>query len=384
MRRLFSARGRTYLLALTVLAALAAVLWWQRTPLLTWYYLRGLAAADEADRGEWVERVAGMDEAALPGLLDLLRRDDPRPCGNAGAALARLARTWGPQDPRFLALADQLPAHFANCSASGQQALLEVAAALLESAPARTPPAPAVVKTAERLLLAATPLADKGIRTRALALAVVLAPLTPASAGRDLCRDLARLGLKDGEADNRVRAVHLTLHPALRAEHDLLGQVVPLLHDAVPEVRRAALLAVGQVNDVISEDDLLPLLHDADAEVRRLCEVTLRSRGLPESHLKLGRLLTDAQPSVRLEVLHYLHQAADLDLAPGVWLRRLSHDASPAVRAAAVRACAEHPQVELSDRLLQMSQEDPSATVQQLAAYYLSRQQARKKDEEEP
>jgi hypothetical protein len=43
------------------------------------------------------------------------------------------------------------------------------------------------------------------------------------------------------------------------------------------------------------------------------------------------------------------------------------------VRAAAVRAAGEEQQVDFSDRLTQMAQNDPSPTVRQLAQYYLVR-----------
>jgi hypothetical protein len=75
-----------------------------------------------------------------------------------------------------------------------------------------------------------------------------------------------------------------------------------------------------------------------------------------------------------LQVLEQLRQANDLE--PGVWLRRLSHDPVPAVRAAAARAAGENDQVDLSDRLTQMAQSDPSPTVRQLARYYLSHRQS--------
>jgi hypothetical protein len=151
---------------------------------------------------------------------------------------------------------------------------------------------------------------------------------------------------------------------------DLLEQVVALLADSEVEVRRAALLAVGPARDVVPDECLLPSLHDADPEVRRLCEQALGGRGLRPEFLELGRLLTDPKPATRLMVLDHLHRTPDLD--PGLWLRRLSHDASPAVRVAAMRAMAQQPYLDLSDRLDQMARSDPSPTVCQLARYYLN------------
>jgi HEAT repeat protein len=185
---------------------------------------------------------------------------------------------------------------------------------------------------------------------------------------RAAVRDLVQACLHDGEPANEVRAIRLAQHPEIQ----LLDHVVPLLKDPAPEVRRAALLAVGDAPAVLATDDLLQWLHDPDAEVRRLCEGALRlARRLPEKHIRLGRLLTDQRPEVRIEVLACLRR--DPDLEPGVWLRRLSHDPDAAVRAAAVRGMAEWELATLADRLGQMAQIDPSPTVRQLARYYLSR-----------
>src|SRR5581483_8097547 len=96
----------------------------------------------------------------------------------------------------------------------------------------------------------------------------------------------------------------------------------------------------------------------------------LRGRGLQPGHLKLARLVTDPRPVNRLRVLDHLFDDGSLD--PAVWLRRLSHDPSPAVRAAAVRAMSRQAAVDLTDRLDQMARSDPSPTVRDLARYYLS------------
>jgi HEAT repeat protein len=205
-------------------------------------------------------------------------------------------------------------------------------------------------------------------QVRALALAEVLVDAVPPGQWGDTFRELARTGLTSPDAEGRVRAAHLTLHAALRADAELVAQVAPLLRDPVADVRRAALLAVGTAEQTVNEDALLPLLHDPDADVRRLCEAALRGRGLRDDHLRLARLISDARPSARLQVLDHLERTADLE--PGAWLRRLSEDPSPAVRAAAVRATAAQTQADLRDRLRRMAQDDPSPTVRQLAGHY--------------
>src|SRR6058998_3706098 len=83
-------RSKKWWALLVVLGMAAGVAWWQRTPLLTWYYLQRLTAAAETDRAYWAKRVAGLDEAALPGLFDCLQHTEARVCDNAQAALLAL------------------------------------------------------------------------------------------------------------------------------------------------------------------------------------------------------------------------------------------------------------------------------------------------------
>jgi len=229
------------------------------------------------------------------------------------------------------------------------------------------PPQPEVVRAAGRLLPEAIRVLDKGVRARTLELAMVL-PLDGKQVDlTSIGRELARAHLRDADPANRVRAVQLAMQP----DSGLLPQVVPLLDDKAPEVRRAAMLAVGDAETVIATEDLLRWLHDPDTEVRKMCEAALCGpRKLKPKHLHVGRLLTDSEPSVRLQVLECLGE--DSDLEPGVWLRLLSHDPSPAVRIAAIRAAVEYIQVDLTDRIDQMARSDPSPTVCQLARYYLS------------
>src|SRR5687767_7973249 len=98
-------------------AVCGAVAWWQRTPLLAWHYVNQLSRADEASRERWVERVAELDEAALPRLLPLLESDEAPAGANARAAraaLSALARRWGPADGRSATLMVQLVERWAQ------------------------------------------------------------------------------------------------------------------------------------------------------------------------------------------------------------------------------------------------------------------------------
>jgi hypothetical protein len=370
MRQLFAVRRRKLVIGAVLALALAgaALAWLERTPLLAWYYVRCLAQADESERDTWVERVAQLDEAAVPGLLACFRRDDARACGNARLALLRLAARWGQEDPRTAHLADQLTEGFSILSLSGQLNTLELDETLIRDAPSGAVSSEPAVLAGVHLVEDAARTGDLDLHAHALPLGELLLATADRAEVRGADRELVQACLHDGEPHNQVRAVRL----AQRAEIHLLDQVVPLLRDPAPEVRRAALLAVGDAPAVVTTDDLLQWLHDPDAEVRRLCEEALRlARHLPEKHLRLGRLLTDPRAAVRLEVLECLRR--DPDLEPGIWLRRLSHDPAAAVRAAAVREVARQDLAPLGDRLEQMAQNDPSPTVRQLARYYLSR-----------
>jgi hypothetical protein len=368
MKRCFSIRNKMVGLGLAtvVIVVFAGVVWVKRTPLLTWYYLRGLAKADDTNRDDWVRRVVTLEREALPGLVQLLRQTDPRACSNAQVCLTHLVERAESDDLSQI-LADELAEVFPELSTPGQQVALELYAVLI----AVWEPndiSPQLISVGARLMNGAARTTDKEVRARALKLSRNLLEQTKDADLVSACRELTQSGLRDQAAENRLQAIQLAMRPEL----DLLEAVVPLLSDPQPEVRRSALLAVGPSPDAISTDDLLPWLHDPDDDVRRLCEKALRGRGLQEDHLRLGRLMTDSRPGTRLQVLHRLRYANDLE--PGVWLRRLSHDPAPAVRAAAARAASEQPQVNLRDRLEQMAQNDPCPTVRQLAQYYLSSQ----------
>jgi hypothetical protein len=369
--RLSPGRATLGILATVVLVAGGAA-WLERGPLLAWVYLRELARAGEGDRDAWADRVAGLDSAVVPALVDCLTRDDPRACANAQAALARLAERWGAADRRRGELAARLVEAFSRLSAPGKESTLKLEGAWLGGGATGRPPAVRIQAVAA-LLTQAARLPDAAVHAPALELVAALLELPDHGAVLADCRELVQACLKDAAAPNRARAVQLACRPELA----LLEPVMALLGDPAVEVRREAMLAARAAPEaVIKTESLLRWLHDPDDDVRRLCEAVLRSRNLSEEHLKLGRLLTDEHPAVRLQVLSYLH--SDSDLEPGIWLRLLSIDPEPAVRVAAVRAAVGDSRVDLSDRLEQMVQSDPSPTVCQLARYYLSCHQQRK------
>jgi hypothetical protein len=355
--------SRKFLLGfLVVLLLVGGMAWMERAQLLAWFYLHRLSLASEDQRQPWVERVAGLGEGAVPGLLACLARPDSQACGNARAALECLSTEWGEADPRTGELAQQLAREFARLSSAGRQEVLGLATNWFAQQPAPAGMLPA----AARLLGEAASIAEPDVLGAALETCAAVLDQPEHSEAVRPAQDLIRAGLHSSAAANRLRAVRLALHAGM----DLLEPVTALLSDPEPEVRRAALLVVGPAHESVPDECLLPCLHDSDAEVRRLCEVALGGRGLRPEYVQLGRLLTDPRAANRLQVLDHL---ANADLDPGLWLRRLSHDPSPAVRVAAMRAMSQMAYVDLSDRLDQMARSDPSPTVAQLARYYLSR-----------
>jgi hypothetical protein len=355
-------------LVLALLLGGAALAWTERATLLAWYCVRGLAHADAAERERWVARVAGLDEAAVPALLDCLERADAAVCANARAGLARLADGWGVADTRTVALTAQAAHRFPRLSAAGQREALEMTAGWF-AAPAA--PADGLVPACGRLLSASAGAGSPEAQRAGLELCAALLAQPRRAEALGAAREAVRAALRGEAAANRLRAVQLALQPGM----DLLEDVVALLGDPEPEVRRAAMLAVGPADQVVRDEGLLPSLHDPDADVRRLCEAALRGRGLKPEHLRLGRALTDPRPAVRLLVLDLLGDPEVRDLDRGLWLRRLSHDPSPHVRFAAMRAASETGLADLADRLEQMGRSDPSPTVSRWAPFYLRRMQ---------
>jgi HEAT repeat protein len=356
---------RRRVLALLLLVLVGTIAWLARKPFLIDYYVRGLSQADEAGRASWVESVIGLDEAAVPTLLEALANADSKTCGNLEFAFAGLARKWGPDDARTLDLLTRMSAQFTKMSVVAKTCVLEIPIALLQLSGEKACP-PEIARLAGELVQAAT--ADE-LRLPVLRLGALLLERVPAEPWLDTCRDLALRSLGATEAASRVAALVLIRRGPLRKEQEVLTRIVPFLKDAAAPVRRNALLIVGQARELVSDDDLMPLLHDGDEEVQELCEIALRGRGLLESHILLARLISDARPESRLQVLRHLRMADDLE--PGVWLRRLCQDPAPAVRAAAIRAAAAQTQVDLRSCLAEAARQDPSLTVRQLAAHYL-------------
>jgi hypothetical protein len=355
-----------------LLLAFAGILWSQRGAVLSWYYLRSLAKATDSNRTAWVDRVVSLEGAVVPGLLKGMEVNDAQSCANFSDALEGLTKRWGVDDPRTNDLMQRIADDFSRFSSAGQQKALALIGKWQLEIPSHSKSAESLDSAVEKIIGSAAYAEDSDVRAAALDLSDNL--IARSSAPQGAIQELLKAALHDAAFPNRIKAVQLACEPRM----NLFKEVVALLNDKAAEVRRQAMDAVRRQPrsaDVLGDDDLLRWLNDPDEQVRRLCEMALAERGLTVEAIQLGRLITNSKPSVRLEVLQYLNPGSDLDA--NTWIRHLSHDKSPAVRSAAIRAAVQLDLRNLSDRLDQMARADPSATIRQLAQHYLSVQQGR-------
>lgn len=223
------------------------------------------------------------------------------------------------------------------------------------------PDDPRTAAVARQFLVAADSFNDAG-----RAEAVELLPLFRACDDPDRCRAVVKSGLKGA---NRAAA----LRYAVRPEYGLKAEVVPLLDDPTPEVRRAAMAAVGPAGagePAVGTEELFRWLNDADAEVRLLCEAALSTRGLEPEQIDAGRKLTHPDAAERLKLLIDLKRGRAF-ADPGPWLERLSRDPDPAVRAGAARVGYES-DLRFTGWLDRLAS-DPDGTVRRIAAYHKDR-----------
>jgi HEAT repeat protein len=283
-------------------------------------------AATDEDRAKWADQLAAQGEAGLPKLLEMLRSNDPAWVAAAAGALDRHLDGLPDGDPRAAALCGQILDAFPTCSEHGRRAVLGLIPGMLKRSGAIDP-----VK----------------------------------------CRAVIAAGLAMPGVEDRLLAIRLAMHPTVKMRADL----VSLLQAPEPQVRRAALFAVGPATDaepVIGDEELFHWLHDPDEGVRKVCYDALVSRGRTEPEIALGRRLTHPDPAERLKLLMDLRYDDDVS-DPEPWLERLSRDPDPAVRAGAARVAVEV----AADRqqpapvwVGRLADGDPYVTVRRVAGYF--------------
>ncbi|MSQ93110.1 MAG: hypothetical protein EXR98_00985 [Gemmataceae bacterium] len=367
-----SLTGKKIGLVLLLLAGFAGLAYWQREQVLAWYHVRQLSYACQEDRESCAKKVAALKEAALPRVMEKLQDADAMVCANMQHALFLIIKDWSAADPRMQQVVESLHVQFEEFSPAGREKVMLVLTAILQQDGPKPLP-PQFTKTISEVLTAAEKRDD--LRGVSLQLAAELIDCVQPGQWVDVCRGMAERGLKDSVAGTRVAALQLLLREPMRKNQDLIALAVPLLRDEAPAVRRAALLALAAESDYVREEQFLPLLHDDDPEVQYLCQIALRKRGLNDDDLRVARMIGDKNPATRRRVLNVLHQMPELNLSE--WLRRLSQDPAAEVRAAAVRAAGDYPQVDLIERLREIADSDPSDTVRQNARYYLQQRALR-------
>jgi HEAT repeat protein len=310
------------LLALVIAAATGI---WQRERIWIWYCAERLERASVEERIEWAGMLAEAGEPALPTLFNLLRHDDPTVCESARWAIETMTSHWPADDPRRLAFSQSFFDAEPRLSTPGRSAALDL-------------------------------------------LPMVLVDGSPETSRR--AREMIASSARSESIAIRIQSVAV----ALRPDVDALEAIVPLLQDSAPEVRQAAVLALGPVREgkppAIADDGLLRCLHDSDPKVRDLAEMGLRSRGRTARDIRLGRRYAAPDAAERQRLLIDLAEEEELDVA--VWLERLTRDSDPAVRAGAARLAAER-RADLHGRLEEMSRTDPDGTVRRITAYYFRR-----------
>lgn len=291
------------------------------------------SAGTDEERAQWADALAARGEAGLPTLIEFIRAGDPPTRAASAAALDRHLNALPDGDPQALTLCGQLLDTFAGCDDPGREVVLGLL--------------PVIQKRG-------------------------------GAAHAAKCREVIAAGLKLPGVASRLGAIRAAMHPTAGMRAELL----PLLNAPEPEVRRAALFAVGPATDadpVIGDEELFRWLHDPDAGVRKVCHAALVSRGRTEPEIGLGGRLVHPDPAERLRLLLDLRYDDDVP-DPEPWLERLSRDPDPGVRAGAGRVAVElarERQLPFAPWVARLAEADPSPTVRRVAGFYRSQPAAR-------
>ena len=335
---------------------------------VAWWRVRQLLAAEPQARALVVDQLARHPVAACHQLLDvLLEENDNERALVLGDALTVIGREpGGAANEALVPCLQQIVQGFKSCPASGREQAAQWVCSMIERMPEGEKAAPEFLTCASRLVEIGRGSAEAGPRAAMLRLATSLAKVGLTEETVSRYRELARAGLADNAPSVQLAAISLAMLSPLR----IADEIAPCLSSSSSEVRRAALVVLGPTPDAVTEDAILPLLHDSDEQNAALARSALFSRGLSDDQIRLGRLLAHPSPAQRLLVIDHLDEASHVDV--NMWLKRLSHDTSPAVRSAAARAMAQAGSPDLTERLNQMAEGDPSPTVSRLTRHFMS------------
>ncbi|GAC1450461.1 MAG: hypothetical protein NVSMB9_34920 [Isosphaeraceae bacterium] len=172
-----------------------------------------------------------------------------------------------------------------------------------------------------------------------------------------------------GDREPKVRAAAIACLGHL-PDSNLAGAAVAYLEDpASPEVRKQVLVSFAQRPDLLTDDALLRHVDDPDAGLAEVSNLILRTRGLNQEQISLGRMIFHAKPEIRASVIPLLKDRTDID--PIVWLLQLSRDTEESVRIGSIDALASRLTPEVGQRLAEMATTDKSQAVRRAASKHL-------------
>ncbi|SIO66675.1 HEAT repeat-containing protein [Singulisphaera sp. GP187] len=144
---------------------------------------------------------------------------------------------------------------------------------------------------------------------------------------------------------------------------------IPYLEDmsqGAGEVRRQVMISFAARRALLTEESLLKRLYDPEPGVPETAEAILKTRGLTDEQISLGKMIYHPKPALRVSVIPLLRDRTDID--PVVWFLQLTRDSDPSVRASAVEALAGRLSPEVRERLAEMASSDQSPQVRQAAS----------------
>src|SRR5450755_4448144 len=169
--------------------------WIQRGPILSWYYLRQLAKADDGEQAVWVNRVVGIGEHAVPDILKGFEEDNARACLRYSAVLNGLANHWGFEDPRTHDLAQRTAEHFSEFSDAGKENTLNLVCAWHQQAKGHAQFSEVLTRMDERMLAETCRSDNSQVHDAALRLCEVL--LTTQMGPSKAIREFVSVALSD-------------------------------------------------------------------------------------------------------------------------------------------------------------------------------------------
>ncbi|MHC5544596.1 HEAT repeat domain-containing protein, partial [Singulisphaera rosea] len=161
-----------------------------------------------------------------------------------------------------------------------------------------------------------------------------------------------------GDIQPKVRAAAVACLGNLPID-EVVKPAVACLEDTrkgAGEVRRQVLISFARRRTLLSEDAVLKLLYDPEPGIPEMAEIVLKTRGLTNEQINLGRMIFHPKPELRSSVITLLRDRTDID--PVVWLLQLSHDSDESVRANAVEALSSKLSPEVRRRLAEMAKTD--------------------------